>query len=109
MAAELGNATKGEVVIDASGLKKPFLFVAARERLRLAGRLTVVHTLAEEYFPRNEDLEARGISMDSNDNDILASLGDVFMGEQSPYNLTQVHQEIAEPERWRALLASASP
>jgi hypothetical protein len=100
---------EGEVVLDASGLSKPFLFVAARDRLRQNGRLTVVHTLAEEYFPRNEDLESRGIFIDSQDNDILSRLGDVFMGEQAPYNLIEVHQEIAEPERWRALIASASP
>jgi hypothetical protein len=99
----------GEVVLDASGFSKPFLFVAARDRVRQIGRLLVVHTLAEEYFPRDEDLEGRGISIDSQDNDILSRLGDVFMGEQAPYNLTEVHQEMAEPERWRALMASASP
>ena len=66
-------------------------------------------TLAEQYFPRNEDLQARGITMDSQFSEILARLEDVFMGEEGPYELTQVHHEMAEPERWRALLASASP
>ena len=58
---------------------KPFLFVATRDGLRGIGKLTVVHTPTEEYFPWNEDLEARGISIDSHDNDILTRLGDVFM------------------------------
>jgi len=30
------------------------------------------------------------------------------MGEVGPYRLVQVHNEPAEPERWRALVASAS-
>src|SRR5262249_51524562 len=44
---ELRNVGR-EVIIDASGLSKPFLFIAARDGLRGIGRLTVVHTLAEE-------------------------------------------------------------
>lgn len=102
-------AVKGDVVVDASGLSKALLFITVRNALRCTGRVTVVHTLAEQYFPRNEDLEARGISMGSSDSEVLSLMDDVLMGERGPYSLIQIHEQVAEPERWRTLIASTSP
>lgn len=99
---------KGEIVIDCSGLSKPYLFVATRDALRRRKQVTIVHTLAEQYYPRNDELEAHGITPASQYSEIFSRLGDVLMGEVPPYRLIQVHDEPAEPERWRALLASAS-
>jgi hypothetical protein len=102
------QGAQNEIVIDCSGLSKPFLFVATRDALRLLKRVTVVHTLAEQYYPRNDDLQARGITAASQYSEIFSRLQDVLMGESRPYRLEQVHDEPAQPERWRALLASAS-
>jgi hypothetical protein len=99
---------QGEVVVDCSGLSKPFLFVATRDALRGQKRVAIVHTLAEQYYPRNDDLQAHGITTTSQYSEIFSRLEDVLMGEAPPYRLVQVHDEPAEPERWRALLASAS-
>jgi hypothetical protein len=99
---------QGEVVVDCSGLSKPFLFVATRDALRRQKRVAIVHTLAEQYYPRNDDLQAHGITTTSQYSEIFSRLEDVLMGEAPPYRLVQVHDEPAEPERWRALLASAS-
>ncbi len=99
---------QGDVVVDCSGLSKPFLFVATRDALRRQKRVAIVHTLAEQYYPRNDDLQAHGITTTSQYSDIFSRLEDVLMGEAPPYRLVQVHDEPAEPERWRALLASAS-
>jgi hypothetical protein len=107
LAASLQDARE-EIVIDCSGLSKPYLFVAARDALRRRKRVTIVHTLAEQYYPRNDDLEAHGITPSSQYSEIFSRLEDVLMGEAPPYRLIQVHDEAAEPERWRALLASAS-
>lgn len=95
-------------VVDVSGLSKPYLFVAVREALARAGRVGVVHTLAEHYYPRNEDLRELGVTGEG-DGIVLERLGEVLTGEAGPYELVQVHHAAAEPERWRALLASASP
>lgn len=106
--AELASVV-GDIVVDASGLSKAYLFIAVRNVLRAVGRLTVVHTLAEEYFPRNVDLQARGIGIESSDSEVLSLMDDLLMGEHGPYRLIQVHEELAEPERWRTLIASTSP
>ena len=97
------------IVVDTSGLSKPFLFAAVRDALVRARRVGVVHTLAADYYPRNEDLVERGVAQDMAGAEILENISDVLMGEHGPYKLVSVHQEPAEPERWRALLASASP
>lgn len=98
------------VVVDTSGLSKPYLFVAIRDALIRARQVGVVHTLAEHYYPKNQDLVALGVLADKPlPSDVLMRLGDeVLMGEAGPYRLIQVHHEPAGPERWRALLASAS-
>jgi hypothetical protein len=98
----------GEIVVDCSGLSKPFLFAAIRDALRRQRRVSIVHTLAEHYYPRNDELQAHGITPTSQYSEIFSRLQDVLMGEEPPYRLIQVHDEPAEPERWRALLASAS-
>jgi hypothetical protein len=99
------------VIVDTSGLSKPYLFVAIRDALTRARQVGVVHTLAEHHYPKNQDLVALGVLANKPvPSDVLARLGDeVLMGEAGPYHLIQVHHEPAGPERWRALLASASP
>jgi len=99
----------GDIVVDASGLSKAYLFIAVRNVLRVAGHVTLVHTLAEQYFPRNEDLKDRGIGMQSSDSEVLSLMDELLMGEHGPYRLIQLHEELAEPERWRTLIASTSP
>lgn len=100
---------RGELVVDSSGLSKSFLFVAVRDALGSFGGVSVVHTLADEYYPRNEDLIARGITLTQQGSEMFESLQDLLVGEVGPYRLVRVHDQPAEPERWRALLASASP
>jgi hypothetical protein len=108
---ELEGALKDAkgVLVDSAGLSKPFLFVAVRDTLRALKRVAVVHTAAEEYYPRNEDLRARGITLTQEGGRPFESLEDLLVGEAGPYRLCRVHDEPAEPERWRALIASASP
>jgi hypothetical protein len=97
------------VIVDTSGLSKPFIFSAVRGALMASGRIGIVHTLAESYYPSNEDLRGKGIDIESRGSEIMERSADVLMGEVGPYHLVSVHQEQAEPERRRALLASASP
>jgi len=104
------SAARGNVILDASGLWKPYLFVAVRDILRSAGHVSIVHTLAEHYYPRNEDIANLGLTAGSAvPSEFFGRLAEsTVMGEAGPYNLVRVHDEPASPERWRAVLASAS-
>lgn len=115
---ELSRALAGsgpKVLVDTSGLSKPFLFTAVRDVLATARRVGVVHTMAEHHYPRNEQLASMGISTDQIlsekilKGDVFGKLENVLMGEEGPYRLVRVHHAPADPERWRTLLASASP
>ena len=108
---DIGSALTGArgVLVDTTGLSKPFLFVAVRDTLRTLKRVAVVYTAAEEYYPRNEDLRELGITLTQERSRPLESLEHLLIGEAGPYQLIRVHDQPAEPERWRALIASASP
>lgn len=108
MEAKLGKVSSA--IIDSSGLSKSYLFVAVRNLLKRLGRVTVVHTLAERYYPSNEDLHRIGVRANKQiPTRVFSRLDKVLSGEVGPYEMIQVHHEMASPERWRALLASASP
>ncbi|HJP93605.1 MAG TPA: hypothetical protein VJ875_16720 [Pyrinomonadaceae bacterium] len=98
------------LVIDSSGLSKPYIFVALREALKARHKVAVVHTLAKSYYPSNEELQTMGIQPGKEvPSEAFSKLDKVLFGEIGPYELIQIHHEVASPERWRALLASASP
>lgn len=103
----LSSAQK--VLVDSTGLAKPYLFLSVRDSLRRLGGAFVLHTTAEQYYPRSEDLRAKGITMTQSGSEVFESLPEVLMGEAGPYTLIRVHHEKADPQRWSALIASASP
>jgi hypothetical protein len=108
---DLQATIKGEsLIVDTSGLSKPYLFVAIKNALACTGRVGVIHTSAMEYFPSNRELIDRGVLQGNLlSNDVLTSLDDILAGEIGPYRHFSVHSSSASPERWRALIASASP
>lgn len=111
-ADEMADALKGyeKVIVDSTGLSKPFLFLAVRDVLAKERKISVMHTLAEHYYPKNRDLLELGVVADKPlPSEVFSRLGEVLMGESGPYRLELVHHVPANPERWRALLASASP
>lgn len=100
----------GDVLIDTTGLSKPYIFVAVREVMAETGHVGIIHTLAREYFPTNEDLQQIGITAETPVSaEILGRLTDLLMGESGPYRMEQVHRNPGAPDRSQALLASASP
>ncbi len=111
--AELAKSLAGagpRVIVDTSGLSKPYLFTAVREVLAAARRVGVVHTMAEHHYPRNEHLASLGVSSDKIlKGEVFGQLEHLLIGEAGPYRLVRVHHAPAAPERWRTLLTSASP
>lgn len=107
---ETALATVTSPIIDSSGLSKPYIFVAVREILKRKSRVGVVHTLAQEYYPSNDDLHRMGVRINEPvPVEAFSQLDTVLFGEIGPYEMFQIHHEVASPERWRALVASASP
>lgn len=103
-------SSDSEIVVDSTALSKPFLFVAVQRALRTAKRVKIVHTLARNHYPRNEDLAAIGVTRDSPiSSEVLESMGKILIGETGPYRLIQVDHTEGSPDRSRALIASASP
>jgi hypothetical protein len=99
-----------DVLVDSSGMSKSFLFSAVRDVLKMNRRVAIVHTLAAHHYPRNEDLLELGITADSPvSGENLTRLSEVLVGEAGPYRALRVHRAEGSPERWRALIASASP
>lgn len=103
-------ANESPCVIDSTGMSKPFLFAGVHAELRERNRAVLVHTLAESYYPRNEDLEGAGVRGDGAvSSETFNQLGSVLTGEAGPYRLQRVHSDLVAPERARILIASASP
>lgn len=99
-----------DTVIDSTGLSKAFLFCATRVILAARQRVRIVHTLAAQHYPRNEDLLRIGVTADDViTGETFSKLEQLLTGEEAPYTLVRVHSETSEPERNRALIASASP
>jgi hypothetical protein len=51
-------------IVDSTGLSKGYLFGAVRELIARDRSVRIVHTLAQLYYPRNEDLERIGAKGD---------------------------------------------
>jgi hypothetical protein len=104
------GSLRGDVIVDVTGLSKPYVFRAIEAAIRANGRVFVVHTLAAQYAPRNEDLEAigvrGGIPVTS---ELFSRIGEVLTGEMPPYEIKSVYSTDAQPELATVLIASASP
>jgi hypothetical protein len=99
----------GLVLIDVSGLSKPFIFTAIRRELAAKGRILLCHAAAEKYYPLQEDLARLFAAEKAQDHvKLLESLAEVLKGETGPYTLTGLVEEYTDPSRSRALLAFAS-
>jgi hypothetical protein len=104
------SQVSGKVVVDSTGLSKPYLFTAICTALSSARHVSVVHTLAQEHYPKNDDLLRLGVVPDSPVSaEVLARMGEVLIGEAGPYKHMLVHHVESSPDRSRALIASASP
>ena len=102
----LGSST----IVDSSGLSKTYLFSAVRTLLARTRSVRVVHTLANDYYPTNQDLSGVGVVPAAPiSGETFSQIGQLLTGEEAPYSIERVHAEAAPPERKRALIASASP
>lgn len=98
-------------IIDSTGLAKPFLFHSITAELQQRGCAIVVHTLAQSYYPRNQDLEDAGVTptVEITSETLSQVAAGVLSGEHGPYKVQRVYSEATAPERSRVLIASASP
>nr|WP_228721019.1 protein kinase [Arthrobacter sp. 260] len=98
----------GIALVDVTGLSKTFLYDALRQLLRRDGRVLVVYTEAERYYPLNEDVAARLDSTLDDDYAKLEACHDILTGELRPYHFVPLHDGEVDDGRRRVLLASSS-
>ena len=100
---------RGSSLIDITGLAKPIIFNCIRSALITSGEVSVVYTSAEQYYPLDSDL-TRVLAADetANHHELLASLKEVLMGEQGPYQLVPLLPVESDGTRMRSLCAFAS-
>lgn len=97
------------IVIDITGLAKPFIYTAVRGQLLRHGHAYIAYTSAEESYPLPEDVEER---LHANvDADMFARLqrfDDILTGERGEYEFLRVGSGGVDDGRRRMLLAAAS-
>ena len=100
----------GPALVDVTGLAKPIIFHAVRERLRRDGFIFVMHTGARTYYPTNDDLKQLiKAQEDRNRHQFFEIMTDIMTGEDRPYELLPLIPADADPTRRRVLFAFASP
>ncbi len=87
--------------VDITGLATPVLFWAIRNALRQTGNVWFCHTLAQMYYPLDEDLQ---VILEAERNSdyalLLKSLSKVLTGEKGPYKLERlINTDIDESLR----------
>jgi hypothetical protein len=89
-----------DVAVDVTSLSKPLIFSLAREFVRRRDRLTVLHTSAQTYYPRDAQLRpvvqllGQGAYRDAFD-----ALERAVVGERGPYGLIPVGRSLSDPSR----------
>lgn len=105
---QLPAARDGVGVVDTTGLSKTWIYRAVRELLNRDGRVLVMYSEAERYYPLNEDVAARLAGAADDDYAQLQACHDILTGEQQPYHFLGLHPCDVDDGRRRALLASGA-
>ena len=104
----LPASENGLGLVDITGMSKASIYRAVRELLNRDGRVLVLYTEAEDYYPLNDDVAARLASVSDDDYARLQACDDILTGEQRPYHFVGLHHSDVDDGRRRALLASGA-
>lgn len=100
----------GLVLVDTSGLSKPFIFHSIRSGLAASGRVVVAYGMAQRHYPTPEDVEGvLAAEAVGSKYQLLERLGEVLTGERAPYSCQGLLDSSPDETRTRALLAFSSP
>lgn len=97
------------ILIDITGLAKPFIYTAVRGQLLHHGHAYIAYTAAEESYPLPDDVEK--LLQASVADDMFTRLhrfDDILTGEQGDYDFLRVGSGDVDDGRRRMLLAAAS-
>lgn len=97
------------VLIDITGLAKPFIYAAVRGQLLHHGHAHIAYTAAQESYPLPEDVEK--LLQASVSDDMFTRLhrfDDILTGERGEYDFLRVGNGDVDDGRRRMLLAAAS-
>jgi serine/threonine protein kinase len=103
------NVPKLPTLIDVSALAKPALFSAVRNTLLEQGYVWICHTLAQEYYPLNTDIErVIAAEQDRNQYELLEALSQIFTGEKGPYSIDGLIESDVDESRRKVLCTFSS-
>lgn len=99
------------ILLDITGVYKPIIFDVVRKSILMNKNITIVHTLAQEYYPLNSDIEKL---MGSNQMDDASRFADLMRGLDTGdtgeyYHMKLLTGESYDPVRPTALVGFVSP
>ncbi|MCW5960085.1 MAG: protein kinase family protein [Pyrinomonadaceae bacterium] len=102
--------TGENILIDVTGLAKPFIFQSVRKALKLNKKVYICATKAENYYPQDEDIEKVFEADNSGDPfELIEKLNQILVsGEEGRYDCISQLQSDSDESRRRALCAFAS-
>lgn len=107
--ADIEVGIKDEIpLIDITGLKKQLIYRTVRDAVETHSEVLICRTSAEDYYPRNQDLESLISKINSEDNgpiEILEELKKILTGEAEPYQFTNLVDNGVDESQERALCA----
>lgn len=104
------NFLNGNILIDITGLAKPYLFSLVRAGLIINKKIYVAHTQARQYYPLNKELKGALEALRNKDSEnLLLSLEEIVKGEIKPYEIINLYTSVSDYSRRRILIAFSSP
>lgn len=99
----------GLMLVDTSGLSKPFIFHSIRSGLAANGQVLVAYGMARRYYPTPEDIEdVLAAEAAGSKYQLLERLGEILTGERGPYFCQGLLDSAPDETRTRALLSFSS-
>ena len=110
LSEDVFSGVEGPALIDVTGLAKPAIFYAIRASLKRDAVVYVMHTGADVYYPRNEDLLRLVAAQERRDrHEFFEVMADILTGEERPYSLLPLLDSDVDQTRRRVLYAFSAP
>lgn len=104
--------SNSSILLDVSGLYKPVIFEITRQSLSKCGQVLIVHTMAEIYYPLNDEIKAllpedENIDNANNFTEIIKTL---TTGDEGDYtNVRIFNNKKYDPTRPKSMVGFVSP
>lgn len=102
--------SKGNILIDVSGLSKALIFNTIRKSIMNRSNVSICHTEAESYFPTDQEvLRATNAYKNKEPYEFFDAVNGIFGGEKPPFKEINLLETNVDESRSRVLIAFARP